>query len=73
MAHPTEVLVTAEEVRRLFRYDPDTGEMTRRVTLCGRALAGQRVGTRKAWGHLSEEAHAAYVERRNRLLPNCAI
>lgn len=53
MAHPTEVLVTAEEVRRLFRYDPDTGEMTRRVTLCGRALAGQRVGTRKAWGHLS--------------------
>ena len=32
--------LTAESVRHYFNYDPDTGELTRRVSVNGRAQAG---------------------------------
>lgn len=46
--------LTAERVRELFHYDPDTGVFTRRVTRQGlNARAGDIAGTRKPNGYLS--------------------
>lgn len=38
-------MITLERANYLFKYDPRTGLLTRRVTLCGRALVGAVVGT----------------------------
>lgn len=46
--------ITADFVRELFHYDPDTGVFTRRVTRQGmRGKAGNVAGTRKPNGYLS--------------------
>lgn len=46
--------ITAEFVRELFHYDPETGVFTRRVTRQGmRGKAGNVAGTRKPNGYLS--------------------
>lgn len=42
------IMLTAERVRYLFDYEGETGLLRRRVTLCGRALAGRVVGTRSS-------------------------
>jgi hypothetical protein len=41
-----------EAVRLLFNYDPETGKLTRKVTVSSRALRGMTVGCKNAAGYL---------------------
>jgi hypothetical protein len=43
--------LTAESVRHHFDYDPDTGELTRRVSVNGRAQAGAVCATTDRRGY----------------------
>lgn len=43
--------VTAEELRRLFRYDEQTGQFIRRVTIGSRAMAGTVAGSKAVRGN----------------------
>jgi len=43
--------LTAESVRHYFNYDPDTGELTRRVSVNGRAQAGAVCATTDGRGY----------------------
>ena len=45
--------LTVERARELFTYDPDTGDLTRRLTLCGRAIAGRVAGFTDRDGYMS--------------------
>ena len=44
-------LITAEEARNLFAYDPVTGSLTRRVTVSNNARAGQIITCRNSAGY----------------------
>lgn len=44
-------MLTADEARRLFDYEPDTGRLTWRVTLCNRAVAGSVARTKNDSGY----------------------
>jgi hypothetical protein len=41
--------ITADMVRRLLDYDPDTGVLTWKVRRAGNALSGSRAGSTKHW------------------------
>lgn len=45
-------MLTAERLRELFRYDPETGEFYRKVKVNNRCPAGQRVGTINGSGYV---------------------
>lgn len=45
--------VTAEELRVLFRYDPDTGDFTRLVAMGRRAEVGRVAGKKAARGNVA--------------------
>lgn len=49
MAH---ALLTQEKVKRLFSYDPETGLLTRLITISSRAQAGDVVGWDNGDGYL---------------------
>ena len=44
--------ITAEEARQLFSYNPDTGDLTWRVSRGARARAGNAVGWKNGEGYL---------------------
>lgn len=50
--------VTASKVRELFDYNPDTGLLTRRVTVAPNALAGAVAGKPNTAGHITVCIHA---------------
>jgi len=58
-------MLTAEEARRLFDYDPDTGRLIWRVTLCNRAVSGRVASTKNDSGYLMVKVQGrAYRQHR---------
>lgn len=45
-------MITAEEVRELFDYDPASGLLTRRITRSSKAIAGAVAGNKDSKGYL---------------------
>jgi len=45
-------MLTQERVRELFDYNPDTGDLIRRITTASRAIAGDKVGNKHPTGYL---------------------
>lgn len=50
---PKRGAATAEEVRRLFDYDPETGLLTRRCSVSSNTRSGDLVGAAERSGHLA--------------------
>ncbi len=49
---PKHLLISLEELKRLVRYEPETGLFYSRVTTCSRRRKGQRLGGLSSRGYL---------------------
>lgn len=55
------VEISAQRVRELFLYDPETGVLTRRVRTPTRNNAGEKAGSRNGSGHLQTRVDGRLV------------
>ncbi len=58
-------LITAEEARQLFSYNPETGDLVWRVSLNSRAPIGYIVGTQTKYGYIQVQVRGkSYLAHR---------